>query len=313
VSFYGVVKSYTSLGSIRTNLVKPLQRVGSVDLFVHLMQPHSVSSPRSFEGSAKRSLERNASAIGSHKFISALSPCRFGITDQAYADLELAQMVKRSANVVGHGNPKRRKRTMANYGMESIRNLFRSRLSMRTSAMLVKGHMEAHRIVYTHLALVRLDVNYQTPLVFDPTNTRAQVRVPDWGHDFCTNLSGCAWAGVNDRFAIGELPVLLPLALERLVQLSRYSVVHNSEHLWCAGLAEAKVTVGLLHGMRLIRIRTHGLQERRDLKPHLPLPPLLCVKQNGLKLVKDWNATMSELYAQSISSQQASCAACFWP
>ena len=313
VSFYGVVKSYTSLGSIRTNLVKPLQRVGSVDLFVHLMQPHSVSSPRSLEGSAKRSLERNASAIGSHKFISALSPCRFGITDQAYADLELAQMVKRSANVVGHGNPKRRKRTMANYGMKSIRNLFRSRLSMRTSAMLVKGHMEAHRIVYTHLALVRPDVNYQTPLVFDPTNTRAQVRVPDWGHDFCTNLSGCAWAGVNDRFAIGELPVLLPLALERLVQLSRYSVVHNSEHLWCAGLAEAKVTVGLLHGMRLIRIRTHGLQERRDLKPHLPLPPLLCVKQNGLKLVKDWNATMSELYAQSISSQQASCAACFWP
>ena len=190
--------------------------------------------------------------------------------------------------------------------MESIRNLFRSRLSMRTSAMLVNGHMKAHRIVYTHLALVRPDVIYQTPLVFDPTNTRAQVRVPDWGHDFCPN---CVWAGVNDRFAIGELPVLLPLALERLVQLSRYSIVRNSEHLWCAVLAEAKVTVGLLHGMRLIRTRAHG-KERRDQKPALPLPPLLCVQRHGLKLVQDWNDTMSEGYAQSISSQP-SCSACF--
>lgn len=172
--------------------------------------------------------------------------------------------------------------------------------------MLVNGHMKAHRIVYTHLALVRPDVIYQTPLVFDPTNTRAQVRVPDWGHDFCPN---CVWAGVNDRFAIGELPVLLPLALERLVQLSRYSIVRNSEHLWCAVLAEAKVTVGLLHGMRLVRTRAHG-KERRDQKPALPLPPLLCVQRHGLKLVQDWNDTMSEGYAQSISSQP-SCSACF--
>ena len=172
--------------------------------------------------------------------------------------------------------------------------------------MLVNGHMKAHRIVYTHLALVRPDVIYQTPLVFDPTNTRAQVRVPDWGHDFCPN---CVWAGVNDRFAIGELPVLLPLALERLVQLSRYSIVRNSEHLWCAVLAEAKVTVGLLHGMRLVRTRARG-KERRDQKPALPLPPLLCVQRHGLKLVQDWNDTMSEGYAQSISSQP-SCSACF--
>ena len=306
VSLYGVVKSYDTLGSIRTNLVSALQRVGTVDLFVHLMQPHSVSSPRSLDSLVKRSRERNASAINSHSFISLLSPCRFGITDQPSADLELAQMVERSANVVGHGNPHLRKHTMENYGTESIRNLFRSRLSMRACAMLVKGHMEIHRIVYTHLALVRPDVVYQTPLVFDPTNTRAQVRVPDWGHDFCPQ---CAWAGINDRFAIGELPVLLPLALERLIQMSRYSVVRNSEHLWCAILAEAKVTVGLLPGIRLIRTRAHG-KERRDLKPPLPVPPILCVKRHGLKLVQDWNATMSQRYAESISSQPW-CAACF--
>lgn len=311
VSFYGVVKSDATLRSIRANLVMPLQRVGTVDLFVHLMQPHSVSSPRSLESLVKRFRELNASAIDTRSFISSLAPCRFGITDQPSADLELAQLVERSTNVVGHGNPHLRKRTMNNYGIESIRNLFRSRLSMRASAMLVKGHMEAHHIVYTHIALARPDVVYQTPLVFDPTNRRAQVRVPDWGHDFCSTSSwgGCAWGGVNDRFAIGELPVLLPLALERLFQMSRYSLVRNSEHIWCAMLAEAEVTVGLLAGMRLLRMRAHG-KERRDLKPPLPVPPLLCRKRHGLKLVRDWNATMNERYAKSISSQPR-CASCF--
>ena len=311
VSFYGVVKSYATLHSIRANLVRPLQSVGTVDLFVHLMQPHSVSSPRSLESLVKRSRELNASAIDTRSFISSLAPCRFGITDQPSADLELAQFVERSANVVGHGNPHLRKRTMDNYGIESIRNLFRSRLSMRASAMLVKGHMEAHHIVYTHIALARPDVVYQTPLVFDPTNRRAQVRVPDWGHDFCSTSSwgGCTWGGVNDRFAIGELPVLLPLALERLVQMSRYSLVRNSEHIWCAMLVEAEVTVGLLPGMWLLRTRAHG-KERRDLKPPLTVPPLLCRKRHGLKLVRDWNATMNERYAKSISSQPR-CASCF--
>ena len=61
--------------------------------------------------------------------------------------------------------------------------------------MLVKGHMEIHRIVYTHLALVRPDVVYQrTKRRWSSTRpTRALiVRVPDWGHDFCPQ---CAWAG----------------------------------------------------------------------------------------------------------------------
>ena len=91
--------------------------------------------------------------------------------------------------------------------------------------------------------------------------------------------------------------------------MSRYSLVRNSEHIWCAMLAEAEVTVGLLPGMRLLRTRAHG-KERRDLKPPLTVPPLLCRKRHGLKLVRDWNATMNERYAKSISSQPR-CASCF--
>ena len=142
----------------------------------------------------------------------------------------------------------------------------------------------------------------------------AEVQVPDWSHDFCSPRKQCAFAGVNDRFAIGRLPSLLPLALTRLDWIWQHALMRNSEHLWCEQLAAANVTVGLLRGLRLVRVRANGQNESMDREAPTPMAPLRCARLHGLNLAlgrDGWTAGGYERSLRSMLAARPWCERCF--
>ena len=302
VCFYGVHRSAETIRSIREGLLAPLRRVGSVDIFAHLMQPRVFTNARTGEA--------NVPAPSAASLFSSLAPCGFSLTEQSSADLELAPMLRRAADVMGHGDAFIRSDIRSKYNDATISNLFRSRLSMKLSAELVSAHMAAFGVTYSHIALARPDVLYAEPLLWSP-DSAAEVSVPDWGHDFCpptkpTSTSRhrylSSFGGVNDRFAIGRLGSLLPLAITRLDWIGRHALMRNSEHLWCTQLAAANVTVGLLRGLRLHRVRADGKNESKDRKAPTPMAPRMCARLHGLNLALDWDTPTASRYEGSLRS-----------
>ena len=85
VCFYGVHRSAETIRSIREGLLAPLRRVGSVDIFAHLMQPRVFTNARTGEA--------NVPAPSAASLFSSLAPCGFSLTEQSSADLELAALV----------------------------------------------------------------------------------------------------------------------------------------------------------------------------------------------------------------------------
>lgn len=308
VSLYGVHRSAAAVRSIHEGLLAPLWRVGTIDVFAHLMQPRVFDNARTGESGVR--------AASAASLPSALALCGFSLTEQSAGDLQLAPMLRRSIDVSGHGDPQLQNAFRKIYGRETVLNLFRSRLSMKLSAELVAAHMAAHGVTYTHLVLARPDVLYASPLLWRP-DAAAEVHVPDWSHDFCSpSERECAFAGVNDRFAIGRLPSLLPLALTRLDWIWKHAIMRNSEHLWCEQLAAANVTVGLLRGLRLVRVRANGQNESMDREAPTPMAPLRCARLHGLNLAlgrDGWTVGDYERSLRSASMLAARpwCARCF--
>ena len=305
VSLYGVHRSAAAVRSIHEGLLAPLWRVGTIDVFAHLMQPRVFDNARTGESGVR--------AASAASLPTALALCGFSLTEQSAGDLQLAPMLRRSIDVSGHGDPQLRHTFRKNYGREALLNLFRSRLSMKLSAELVAAHMAAHGVTYTHLVLARPDVLYVSPLLWRP-DAAAEVHVPDWSHDFCSDRKQCAFAGVNDRFAIGRLPSLLPLALARLDWIWKHAIMRNSEHLWCEQLAAANVTVGLLRGLRLVRVRANGQNESMDREAPTPMAPLRCARLHGLNLAlgrDGWTAGGYERSLRSMLAARPWCERCF--
>lgn len=303
VLFYGTARNASAtLASIHGRLLTPLREAasGSLDVFVHLMHANHMSQSWSGEH------WDNRHAGGTNTLLAGIRPCRFSVSDQDAADLDLQVMVERASAVMGeHANRL--------FDTQVVFNLFRSRLSMQLAAQLVMAHCKTHGVSYTHLVLARPDVLYSTPLVWRPEDTSASVRVPDSAHDFCPSRSAiglqdlCTSAGVNDRFAIGAYPTLLTLALGRLKWLQRFSINRNSEHLWCTQLADANTTVGLLRGLELVRVRSDGERLKRDERPQLARSaPLRCAAFEGLRLVRDWGPEEEALYSRA----EAACKPC---
>ena len=248
-----------------------------------------------------------------NELLAALRPCRFSVTDQDAADLDLEVMVRRASEVLGHGDPKMRANVRSRYDRQVIFNLFRSRLSMQLAAKLVMAHTKIHGLAFTHLVLARPDVLYVTPLLWRPeVDSGASILVPDSAHFFCPLAHlrelQCSTPGVNDRFAIGDYPTLLTLVLGRLEWLQRFSVLRNSEHVWCTQLAAANISVGLLQGLKLVRVRSNGERLERDEKI-AKSAPLRCALVEGLRLVRDWSAARQSQYIH----QERECKVCPLP
>ena len=249
-------------------------------------------------------------AVSPRLKLSCRPPFSFGILDQNAADVELAGMVERARDTLGHGEPELSDRIAKIHGAEkgsdwrkmtppeSLWNIFRSRLSGKLVAQLVGAHSRKFAFTYTHYVQVRLDTVITTPLVWSPMDMRASIRVPDFANNFVSKFSQYAClGGVNDRFVIGQAKTLLPLLLARVEWAHRFSLVQNSEHLWCTQLASARVSVGLLEGMRLTRVRANGENETLDdARTIVPQAPRLCEERQGLRLVHDWDSKMGAAY-----------------
>ena len=90
--------------------------------------------------------------------------------------------------------------------------------------------------------------------------------------------------------------------------------MRNSEHLWCEQLAAANVTVGLLRGLRLVRVRANGQNESMDREALTPMAPLRCARLHGLNLALGRDGWTAGGYEQSLRSMLAArpwCERCF--
>ena len=214
--FYGVHRSTAlTVESIRENLLKPLEEVGAVDVFVHAIIVTELEDGTHVKQEAGVELCPNDYLL--------LRACVSSTTAQHDVDNKhhLKAFAKagvwESAETVGFRNltgpfPRVVPPAIADEGVRL--NMLRSRFSMQQVGRLIVKHEKDIGAKYTHIVLARPDVGLVSPLIWKPPPVHVQgvalhaktmwMRVPNMQHYY----------GLNDRLAYGSRDAMLYVSNE---------------------------------------------------------------------------------------------------
>ena len=214
--FYGVHRSTAlTVESLRENLLKPLQEVGAVDVFVHAIIVTELEDGTHVKEEAGVEL--------CPKDYLLLRACVSSTSAQEVVDNKhhLKSFAKtgvwESAETVGFRNltgpfPRVVPPAIADEGVRL--NMLRSRFSMQQVGRLMVKHEKDIGVKYTHIVLARPDVGLVSPLIWKPPPVHLQgvalhaetmwLRVPNMQHYY----------GLNDRLSYGSRDALLYVSNE---------------------------------------------------------------------------------------------------
>jgi len=270
--FYGVHRSTAlTVESLRENLLKPLQEVGAVDVFVHAIIVTELEDGTHVKEEAGVEL--------CPKDYLLLRACVSSTSAQEVVDNKhhLKSFAKtgvwESAETVGFRNltgpfPRAVPPAIADEGVRL--NMLRSRFSMQQVGRLMVKHEKDIGVKYTHIVLARPDVGLVSPLVWKPPPVHLQgvalhadtmwLRVPNMQHYY----------GLNDRLSYGSRDALLYVSNEfDKMNKSNANFSFGSEAKFCNHLLSAgKIGLGRMHvGVTPIcnvRVRATGEVEDMD-------------------------------------------------
>lgn len=209
--FYGVHRSTAfTAESIRENLVKPLQKVGALDVFVHAIVVTELEDGMH--------VKKESGVELCPKDYLLLMACVSSTSTQEYIDKKhhlkaFAETgVYQAAEKVGFRNltgPFPRVVPPAVADVRVRLNILRSRFSMRQVARQMVQHENDIGARYTNILLARPDVGLASPLVWKPPPAHMEgvtmwLRVPNMQHYY----------GLNDRLAYGSRDALIYAANE---------------------------------------------------------------------------------------------------
>ena len=214
--FYGVHRSTAlTAESLRENLLKPLQEVGAVDVFVHAIIVTELEDGTHVKEEAGVEL--------CPKDYLLLRACVSSTSAQEDVDNKhhLKSFAKtgvwESAETVGFRNltgpfPRVVPPAIADEGVRL--NMLRSRFSMQQVGRLMVKHEKDIGVKYTHMVLARPDVGLVSPLIWKPPPVHLQgvalhaetmwLRVPNMQHYY----------GLNDRLSYGSRDAVLYVSNE---------------------------------------------------------------------------------------------------
>ena len=227
--FYGVHRSTAlTAESLRENLLKPLQEVGAVDVFVHAIIVTELEDGTHVKEEAGVELCPNDYLL--------LRACVSSTSDQKDVDNKhhLKSFAKtglwESAETVGFRNltgpfPRVVPPAIADEGVRL--NMLRSRFSMQQVGRLMVKHEKDIGVKYTHIVLARPDVGLVSPLIWKPPPMHLEgvplhaqtmwLRVPNMQHYY----------GLNDRLSYGSRDALLYVSNE-----VSHLPLRTSQHLY---------------------------------------------------------------------------------
>ena len=211
--FYGVHRSTAlTAGSLHENLVKPLQKVGALDVFVHALIVTELEDGTHVKEEAGVEL--------CPKDYMLLRACVSSTSIQEDIDKrhhlrKYAETgIYKTAETIGFRNltgPFPRVVPPAIADQEVRLNILRSRFSMQQVGRLMVQHEKDIGARYTHIVLARPDVGLTSPLIWklppahgDAAGATMWLRVPNMQHYY----------GLNDRLAYGSRDALLYVANE---------------------------------------------------------------------------------------------------
>jgi hypothetical protein len=270
--FYGVHRSTAlTVESLRENLLKPLQEVGAVDVFVHAIIVTELEDGTHVKEEAGVEL--------CPKDYLLLRACVSSTSAQEVVDNKhhLKSFAKtgvwESAETVGFRNltgpfPRVVPPAIADEGVRL--NMLRSRFSMQQVGRLMVKHEKDIGVKYTHIVLARPDVGLVSPLIWKPPPVHLQgvalhaetmwLRVPNMQHYY----------GLNDRLSYGSRDALLYVSNEfDKMNKSNANFSFGSEAKFCNHLLSAgKIGLGRMHvgvtPVCNVRVRATGEVEDMD-------------------------------------------------
>jgi hypothetical protein len=270
--FYGVHRSTAlTAESLRENLLKPLQEVGAVDVFVHAIIVTELEDGTHVKEEAGVEL--------CPKDYLLLRACVSSTSAQEVVDNKhhLKSFAKtgvwESAETVGFRNltgpfPRVVPPAIADEGVRL--NMLRSRFSMQQVGRLMVKHEKDIGVKYTHIVLARPDVGLVSPLIWKPPPVHLQgvalhaetmwLRVPNMQHYY----------GLNDRLSYGSRDALLYVSNEfDKMNKSNANFSFGSEAKFCNHLLSAgKIGLGRMHvgvtPVCNVRVRATGEVEDMD-------------------------------------------------
>lgn len=190
VAFFGLVRRIDhTLDGIEANLLEPLREraEGNVDVFVHTLLRHFVTSANRFHAYAA---EANIT-LGEADFL-ALKPCRYTAEDQRVVDLD-QRLHERSLATAAYRRANARRLSLKRYTPSMLANVYRAYYSLRQAGKLIAVQEAARRLRYTHVVAARPDCAVLSTIAWTPP-PQDTVVVPNYAHN----------SGVNDRFAYGR-------------------------------------------------------------------------------------------------------------
>jgi hypothetical protein len=270
--FYGVHRSTAlTVESLKENLLKPLQEVGAVDVFVHAIIVTELEDGTHVKEEAGVEL--------CPKDYLLLRACVSSTSAQEVVDNKhhLKSFAKtgvwESAETVGFRNltgpfPRVVPPAIADEGVRL--NMLRSRFSMQQVGRLMVKHEKDIGVKYTHIVLARPDVGLVSPLIWKPPPVHLQgvalhaetmwLRVPNMQHYY----------GLNDRLSYGSRDALLYVSNEfDKMNKSNANFSFGSEAKFCNHLLSAgKIGLGRMHvgvtPVCNVRVRATGEVEDMD-------------------------------------------------
>lgn len=279
IAFYGVSRGIrNTLPSIRKNL---LEIVPGSDIFIHTLSVigNIIENDR-FPG-----IYSGSSQNGTGDAM-LLQPCRYEIETQSEVDVKL-DITERSNDSFVNSDCYSSK-CPATYKVNTFKNIFRQKYSIWKVANLIHEY-ETHRVefLYTHVILSRMDVRYDSPLVWNPLDSG--IRVANSHH----------WMGINDRFAFGDRKSMLKFMSIQFEELQRtgvlnieteskfvWSVMNTETHL-CKLISKKMPTTRIsVSPICITRLRNNGIPHFLDfaLTPDFPNQ---CHQAVGISLVAD--------------------------